>query len=96
MSTGTYLDGRMARSSRRDFTLSPLPYSMRVPPVPAKARDGDDMRAGQRELGTGQVILAQPADAPEQVAARRVVEILGGKALAGQRKPRDDVLAKSA
>ena len=64
--------------------------------APGKARDGGDMRAGQRKLGARQVILAQPADALEQPAARRVVEVLGGKALAGQRKPRDDVFAKAA
>src|SRR5882672_3524861 len=61
-----------------------------------EARDGGDMCARQRQLGPRQVILAQPADALEQAAACRVVEVLGGKALAGQRKPRDDVFAKAA
>jgi len=69
---------------------------MSVPAVPAKRAKAANVRAGQRKLGARQVILAQPADALEQAAAGRVVEILGGKALAGQRKPSDDVFAKAA
>src|SRR4029078_10219180 len=58
-------------------------------------RDLGEVLAGERELGARGVVLGQAADALEQAAAGRVIEILGGKRLLRPRQPREDVLQEA-
>ncbi len=84
---------RSAVSSSLVFSEVPLPSSTRVSAPLAAAIAGDAIAQDLR-LGPGRVVLGQPGDLVEQVAADRVVEPLGRQRLRSLRQPVEHVAAQ--
>jgi hypothetical protein len=90
--------GRRAQRAQQQPRLEALAAAvldqLDVLAPPREARDRVDVGARQRELGAGQVILRQPADALEQLAAGGVVEILRRQRLLRPRQSGNNIFKK--
>ena len=78
---------RNASSNIRVFSDVPLPSSTSVS-APLSCRDHGGTLVEDRRLGTSRVVLRQPGDPVEQLAADGVVEVLGRQRLRGTRSDR--------
>ena len=77
---------RSASSSSRVFSDEPEPSSTRVW-APVRAAISRGVALQDLPLGAGRVVLRQPGDLLEQLAAARVVEPLGRQPLRCRRQP---------
>ena len=94
--TGAACPRRAARrSSSRVFSEVPLPSSSSVSAA-ARRRDLGGVRLEDRPLGAGRVVLGQPGDLVEQLAAAGVVEVLRRQHLRGGGEAGADVVGQLA